>query len=94
MSQEEWERIAALANKPEKSLAVLMSEAAEIKAQLHALTTLLSLLLVRTGLSQAQIDQVRHIALEEGRKTHGQRAASRLTTLGALQTLEDSDSSQ
>lgn len=91
MTQEEWERIAALAKEPSKSLAVMMSEFADIKARLHVVITLLRISLERSGLPKAEIDQLIQSSLSEGRKTYGQRAASRLVTLGALQVLDDSE---
>jgi hypothetical protein len=84
MTQEDWERIAALAGKPEKGLAVLMSEFADIKARLHLVTTLLRISLERSGLPKAEVDLVIQTSLLEARKTYGQRAASRLVTLGGL----------
>lgn len=91
MTQEEWERIAALAKEPAKGLAVLMSEFADIKARLHVVTTLLRVSLERSGFPKAEIDQLIESSLLAARKTYGQRAASRLVTLGGLQVLDDSE---
>ena len=91
MTQEDWGRIAALAKEPEKGLVVLMSEFADIKARLHVVTTLLRLSLELSGLPKTEIDQLIRSSLAEGRKTYGQRAATRLVTLGGLQVLDDSE---
>ena len=91
MTQEAWERIAALAVKPEKSLATLMSEFADIKARLHVVTRLLQLSLERSGVPREEVDRLTQTSLSVARKKYGQRAAARLVTLGGLQVLDDSE---